>query len=505
MKNVISQLHTLQNVLKIHAANLPTKATISRYGVYGKNLAKIVNADYKNVQTNDQGHISGGTLAYKTNTPEGQSLDQSTANLKSDGTLGNVSTSVFDRNNPQNTFQYIKTDFSNVSWSVDYQLHTGSVKITNSKPDKTITFNGTLTYDNTKLLQGTFNEYGKDGTLHGNSEISYEQTQFLGPEIVGGYTLVNYKRPDQSLASTAQIFHSKYGLPTLIHSKSYATNGKDLKASTMTDYSLIKFNARKEIESGNLHLSVQGPAGILRSTTNITFEKESPTTAVSKNYTKQGKLNQTISTNYQGAKFNNDNEVINSSILVEVRNAKGILSSKTYVYYNSDGEPVKREVASYDDHTGNQVISNTHVDYTATVFNHQKKAIQGKITAITRKADKSSKITAIRTFNGNKTYASKEITVQNPQTGQQEKHSKTIKRPDGTLAEIITTTMGADGKPISGKLVRYGQDGKTVIQYLDIDYTSAQFQNQAIVGGVILSSAYDGNNVLATKSKADFD
>ena len=77
---------------------------------------------------------------------------------------------------------------------------------------------------------------------------------------------------------------------------------------------------------------------------------------------------------------------------------------------------------------------------------------------------------------------------------------KIIKRPDGTVAEIITKIS-----PSISKVVHFAPDGKTPVKSSEIDYSKAMVVSDwKIIGGQVTVSTKNGHERLRSESQLDY-
>lgn len=490
----ISHLHTL---LGMQFQGVPKTASTITYGPDGETEAKQINANYQGVTFDDKGTIVGGSLQYSAQA-QGTKLSDSTATF-TNGKPASVTSIIFDRRG-SDAYRAVNADLSDLVWTNTNRIKGGEVKITAAKQNSnTIVVGGAISYTNEQLAQINLTHYAQDasGDVHGYTAMNYANTEFLGDEIVGGYLLMTTQRQDRTLSSQSKLSYASNGLPITMETSGYAANGTDLNSTTLTDYTSVVFDARRNILSGTLHITTKNIQGIVREKTAVIFAHGVPQTTETQNFSNKSVLLFVIKTDYTGGKFNNSNHVVSSTINVKTFRPDKSLISSAQVQYDDDGNLAQHLITNYG--VNGQEVSHTQVHYAEATFDHNRKVIKGQVKTETKTADGTQKVLTVRHYNGARQYTLKETTVQDASTEAVQKTTKTIKRPDGTLAEVITQLT-----PQTASITQYATDGKTVIKSFQIDYSHATLENNSIVGGNVAISASDPRQRLLSKSQLNY-
>lgn len=490
----ISHLHA---VMSTPVAGKLQAATMNLYGPDGKTEAKQVSANYQNVNFDANGNITGGTLQYSAQAQQTK-LSENAASLGANGKPVTIASTIFDQHSGA-PYRSVQTDLSGLTWTAAARIQTGSIKVTSSNPaDQTLLTSGTMAFNNEQLQQIALTHHAPDnaGVVQGHTTIDYSNVQFSGDEIIGGHQVLTTQRPDQTVSAQSQLFYSASGLPTTMRTSGYADNGTDPNSNTLTDYSAITFDARRQIFSGQLSSATSDPQGIIRAKTTVNYANGVPQLAETQNFSAKGSLVQVVKTNYAGSTFNNAKHVVNSAITVNTLRPNGSLISSARVMYDQNGHPLRHLITNY--RANGAVVSQTEVSYAAASFDHHRKVVNGKVTATTTAADGATQTLTVRHYNGSRNYAIRETLVQHPTTKALLSSSKIIKRADGTVAEVITQTS-----PQAATITQYATDGTTVIKCIEVDYSNATVAGGNIVSGSVGITARDQQQkLLATSSLA---
>ncbi len=496
---LLTQVNHLQTLLKATTQGKVQNATIVTYGVDGKTEATQTQADYTGMNFDEQGNSQGGVLQYSTQA-QGKALSQSTAHLGNDGKPVALASTIYDRHTGDQ-HAVVNVDFGGLQWNPINNIQAGDIKVTSTKPQtQQIVTAGSIAYANEQLTNIDLTHYAPDGSgnIHGYTKIGYDQTQFLGNEIIGGHVLITNQRSDQSLSSQSKLTYSATGLPLTMETQGFGLNGTELGNTTVLDYSALEFDPLGHIFAGTLPLKTQNQQGVLLTQTLVTFANGVPQNAKTQNFSQQGKLLNQIETDYTNAQFNHNNHVINSTITVKTLRLDGSLASIAKVQYGGDGKPIKHQITNY--HTdGQKQVSQTEVDYSEAGLDHNRQVIQGKVTSTTTFMDDPKKVVTVRHYQGTRQALIKETLVQSDATDSPSS-VKTIKRPDGTLAEVITQIDAQ-----SANITQYAIDGKTIIKSYQVDYSKVQLnETGTIIGGNVTMNVMDGNQRLLATSNLNY-
>jgi hypothetical protein len=490
----ISHLHA---VMSTPVSGKLQAATMSLYGPDGTTEAKQISANYQNVNFDTNGNITGGTLQYSAQAQQIK-LSENTASLGANGRPAAIASTIFDQHSGA-PYRSVQTDLSGLTWTAAARIQTGSIKVTSSNPaDQTLLTSGTMAFNNEQLQQIALTHHAPDstGVVQGSTTIDYSNVQFSGDETIGGHQVMTTQRPDQTVSSQSQLFYSNNGLPTTMHTSGYADNGTGLNSNTLTNYSAVTFDARRQIFSGQLTSTTSDPQNIVRAKTTVSYANGVPQSAETQNFSAKGILVQMVRTDYTGSTFNNAKHVVNSAITVNRLRPNGTLISSARVMYDKNGCPLQHLITNY--RANGEAVSQTEVSYAAARFDHHRKVVNGQVTATTTTADGATQTSTVRHYNSSRNYTIRETLVQHPTTKALLSSSKIIKRVDGTVAEVIIQTS-----PQAATITQYGTDGTTVIKCIEVDYSNATVAGGNILSGNVGITARDHQQkLLATSNLA---
>ncbi|MDH4078977.1 MAG: hypothetical protein OEU68_04095 [Nitrospira sp.] len=467
----------------------PGSAVVITFGPDGKAEAKHVAANFSRMQFAQSGAVVGGQLNFTSQKAEDQTaLSASSAQFNASGKPSTLQSAINDRRTGV-PYRKLAIDLSGLSYSVANRIAAGEIKFSASNAENAAKVSdGAVSFASESLAALNLTHYVSDGsgTVGGYSGINFAKAQFLGDQIVGGHVEISIKSPNNLPTSNSKLHFTSVGLPTSMHTDVYSSNGADLKASTVTDFSAAVFDPRRHIWSGQVAATTSDPQGRVKAHAVVKYTNGAPVSAKNQTFGQAGQLLASIETDFAGAQFNNRNHVVNSSIAVRCFRPDGSLLSSATVTYDASGNPASRTTHMYKA-DGVTPLSTIVQDYSAAVFDHHRKVVSGQVKTTITPAGCYATTRTVRLYQGSHNYSAKTVTMLDA-AGAPVQTTTTVHRPDGTLAQTVTHTSST-----LATVTQYGIDGKTVIKTYTVDYGAASVSNGRVIGGSLAVQSVCGD------------
>jgi hypothetical protein len=456
--------------------------TVTTYSPDGSQKAAVGFISFEKTQFASDGSITGGQIFHSSSTPEGQPIASTTIQLGPGGkpTQGEIQ---INKRQGQGVFNVVNADLSAVQWTDAGKIGSGAIGLATKDPVSGLrTTSGSIAFQNEKFTSGAVTQYSaKDGTtIESLTELDFTGVALLGFKVNGGQMKVTRKRADQSVSSNSQVSFLENGLGRIkqVQTANLATGSNQVTSNVTADYSAISYNARNEIDSGDINIDVTGPDQSPMSHAIVSFAGAVPKTAQTWRF-KGGVLANKTVTDYSNAQFDNHNRVVNGSIKVDVFNAAEQHISSTAVSYDQNGAVTNKQTQTFP----------------VTAVATAPKTYQAVAASWTKPPAKPS---AVAQPQSNVAPTATASAAASPGTSAAAPQTKNITRSDGTLEATVATTS-QNGKPVSAVVTHYDSDGKTVVSSYHVDLTqvivaagqskpSGSVSLQEFMGGTILHS-----------------
>jgi hypothetical protein len=471
------------------SSGAPGSASIVTYGPDGKTQAKQVSADFSGLQFASPGQPSGGQVTFSSQKPgEPTLLSTSSAQFGASGKPVSLQSAINDRRTGV-PHRRLELDMSGLSYSVVNRIASGSLQLlTRHAATAAKLSDGAVTFQGEVLSALDLTHYLSDGSgdVGGYSSILFANAKLLGDQIVGGQIEIETKNPQRITTSNSKLHFTSQGLPASMSTDVFADNGTDVKASTLTDFSAAVFDPRRHIWSGQITATTSDLQGRVKAHTVVNFANGAPASAINRTFAESGQLFASVETDFTGAQFDNKNHVVNSSISVKRFRPDGSLLSSASVGFDELGNPFLRTTQVYraDGVTPSYTVTQ---DRSAAVFDHHRKIVRGQVKTTITPADGSPATVKLRQYVRTRKGCSTRVT-RLAASGALLENTRSIHRPDGTLAETVTQTS-----PTLATITQYATDGKTVTKTYTVDYSAATVAGGAITGGSVAVNAQAGD------------
>src|ERR1017187_5152565 len=427
---------------------------VTTYGPDGSQKAAVGQLSFDQTQFASDGSITGGQILHSSATPDGQPLTSTTIQLAPGGKPTQAEMQIHNRQG-DGIYSILNADLSALQWTDAGKISSGNIGLATKDPVTGLpTTSGSMVFQNEKFTSGSLTHYSpKDGkTVDSLTELDYSETQLVGLKVTGGQMKVTRKNPDQTISSTSQVFFVNNGLGRVhqIQTANMVSGYNQLKSNVTAEYSGLTYNARNEIDSGDLNIDVKAPDQTPVSHAVISFAGAVPTTAQSWRFQGGVLANKTV-TDYSNAKFDNHNRIVNGSIKVDVYDGAEQRLSSTSMSYDQNGTVTNKQTQTFPV----AATKPTPMAYPEVAAQWNNPSAQSSSAAqpqaTVAKAASVSTAPAAGAANAA------------PQT-------KNVYRSDGTLEETVITTS-QNGKPVSSVVTHYDIDGKTIVNTFNIDLT----------------------------------
>lgn len=497
-----------------NVAALPATAQAVHYGPDGQRVAGIAALNFAGIKTDSAGNILGGSLQQQMADESGKPLDASVINFLASGKPGLVHTTINNRFD-DGEFKKVSTDLSGVDWTEDSVIRSGQVRIRSTQQDN-LRSEGTLSFLGEKVNSGSFTHYSPhgEGTVTGYTQLDYSTLKTVGTRIVGGYIGVQSHNAARQLKSNSNMFMAPSGTLLQVHTLNMDPDTQAVKSSVVADFSNVGFNARNHIESGTADYRVTGNNQNLLSQTQVTYKDRAPQYSATEIYDDKNKLKSRVSTDYSGARFNNDMKPVNSTITTTAQGPDGGIQSVTQVTYDENGYQQSRQVTNYSSKTGKPVSVATS-DLSNVMFDHQYKPLSGEINTTTEDISLDKIIRTVKSIGGNDSAAELSTGTNSgahtrnmysevaDRYGAVSKTQSSVNRPDGTLFKQVVTSFD-DGVPVNVQVSFYDTDGSTLVKVHKIDLGQVRVVDGGTPRGDIGIDTYFRGTTLDTSSKLSY-
>jgi hypothetical protein len=461
---------------------------MQKRGPDGRQRGEGVYLDYSRVHVDSDGQVSGGTVAVQSKFNNAVTAG-SQVRFGQDGRAVGGSTTQYDRF-AGGVYRTIETDLSGLRL-LQGRIVDGSLAFHTRDNAGGMLHTGTLAFANERLSSADIEAApATAGAAARRVHLDFSATRFLGSEIVGGTLAMQSRLSNGNLAAEAAFAFSAHGLPQGVSMKIYDDADGTLRGTMELDYADVAFNGLKEVDAGSLGVTARRPDGALACKGTLTYKGSLPSGYRAEAYDHRGTVQRLIAIDYSKAQFNQARLPINSSLTVTVTDPGNDLISTTVIDYGPQGRPIRRHThVPARQPGGADTVS--EVDCREAVYDARGAVVGGRTT--TRATTGDTVVTVVRAFAGTRRCATKERTVAVAGSTTPRKWSKTYYRPDGTALKRATVNADSTGKPISGTVVGFATDGRTVVSKRTVDYTGLTYAGGAPSGGHIGLATKDGN------------
>lgn len=492
--DALQALNHLASVLPTPvAAVLPASAVTTQYGADGKVIRANATTSFADLKSSPDGKLAGGSISHETRTPEGALIDSSTLSMLSDGRPGKLQTVIQNRFAP-GPFKHFEADLSALQWTAANSIYAGTVAITTrDAATNAVRMEGQLAFDQETLRSGTFahRAWAGDGQVHGYTHVDYTAAELVGMRLVGGQCAVTVKNAALKVLSLSTISISNQGTVTRIATQTFDPASGKQKARVAADFSGVRFDPRGQIAAGTAGFVVTTPQGAQLSRTTSAFEAGVCQQTITETFVR-GSAQRRIVTDYTGARFNNDLQVVNSDVVSKTYDAAGQVLSITTTSHDAQGKVTRRVIERLAPGTG-ATLSTTVADYSGADFDTHGAASGGSVILTTTTASGARTVTrrelprrpgtaqplaaAWPTPLGLATPApsyTRNVSEATDASGALVSRTVRVTRPDGKLLEETVTTFEGQ-RPVASKISRYGTDGKTLLATSTADLTKLAY------------------------------
>ena len=463
--------------------NIPQVAKVSSYSFDGR-LAKNTTIDYNGLNIVQSGDLlNGGFLKLSVQDSNSINLSESIVNYSNTGVMNQVVTTFFDRNDNTRIHKKVVADFSKINWTKTLPILEGDLQVFSYNASNQLTSSGIINFVNGKPLSGSVTEYSLSEVdkVFANITIDFSKLELLGSGIIiGGTVGITCKDSDNSLLSNSTIEYSKNGLPILAKSLSYSKNERTYL--TNIDFVDVSWSALGKIESGNLVISTDDLIDNRKVVhTTVCFDNSVPQTSETKYYSELGKLVNRATVDFTGVTFNNDNRPINSQMQVFIYDNLGSLVTQMMINTDSLGYAKTKVITNYN--KDSSVRSVTDKNFSNAVFDNRMKVINGVVLSQRKDYQKNRTIVSSITYRDNRIYHKMESLIETKSSGVNV-YSKVTQRENGTQYKSTKIYLDDNKNPVSGSVVEYDIDGKTIVKKSSIDFSKIDVKNKVITGRI---------------------
>jgi hypothetical protein len=459
------------------AAGAFKNGVVTTYGPDGREKAAVGQISFEKTMFASDGSITGGQILHTSATPEGQPLTSTTIQLAPGGKPGQAEMQIHNRQG-EGLFNILSADLSSVKWTDGGKISSGEIGLATKDPVTGLrTTSGSIAFQEEKFTSGSVTHYSaKDGnTIESLTELDYTGLTLLGLKVNGGQMKVTRKLPDRTVSSSSQVTFLENGLGRIkqVQTTNLAAASNQAKSHVTADYSGVSYNARNEIDSGDINIDVTAPDQSSLSHAVVSFAGAVPKTAQTWRF-QGGVLAAKTITYFANAKFDNHNRVVNGGIKVDVYDGAEQHISSTAVNYDKNGVVEKKETQAFPaamPATGPKAYQNV-----AALWNKPAAKPGAAAQPTSAPAETASVI---------------------PQAAPQ---TRNIYRSDRTLEATVVTTS-QNGKPISAVVTHYDTDGKTVLNSYHVDLTKVvTAAGQGKPSGSVSLQEFTGGTTLHSES-----
>jgi hypothetical protein len=426
------------------AAGVFKNGVVTTYGPDGQEKATVGQISFEKTQFASDGSITGGQILHASATPEGQPLASTTIQLAPGGKPTQAEMQIHNRQG-EGLFNIVSADLSALKWTDGGKISSGEIGLATKDPVTGLrTTSGSVAFQKEKFTSGSVTHYSaKDGkTIESLTELDYTGLALLGLKVNGGQMKVTRKGPDGTVSSNSQISFRENGLGRIKQVQITNLAAGQVKSRVAADYSDVSYNARNEIDSGDINIDVAASDKSPLSRAVVSFAGSVPKTAQTWRF-QGGMLAVKTTTDFANAKFDNHNRVVDGGIKVDVYDGAEQHVSSTAVNYDKSGGPAKKQTQTFP----------------AAAAASGPKTYQN-VAALWNKASATASAAAKPVSASSKPAAA-------PQEASQ---IRNIHRNDGTLETAVVTTL-QNGKPALAVVTHYDTDGKTVLNTYHADLT----------------------------------
>lgn len=476
-------------------------ATIQKYGPDGQTPANQVEIDYSQAKVDPDGAITGGTVQ-TVSRYAGQTLSTGAIRFSPEGRVASATTTIADRIGGTGTHRVVESDLTGLKL-LHGRVSEGTLKVRSHRADGTKASEGTIAFAKERAVSAEIASYASDGSgkVERHSSIDYSQAKLDGGEIAGGTVTLQTRTPEGRILAHSTTEYDQRGLPTKVVVHTHHESGEGVRTVVEHDYSSVKFNALKEIESGALSILTKRPTGEITSRSRVSYAGSVPSGYDSESYDAAGSVARRLRIDYRGVRFNQSRRPIHSTVRADTTDAAGAPITSVESDYGADGVVLRRRTLHHMKTPGSPHV-HSHTDCSQLVYDSQHAIAGGQATTVTVRG--RSRVETVRTYTGSKRYTTKEKHVYDVATSQPRRYVKSFCRPDGTSHKLVKVTLSPQGQPQRGTVTHFGLDGRTVVSKRRIDYSQAQVQAGKVVGGTLQVASRDGRNRLRSRSQVTF-
>lgn len=233
----------------------PRAARVTRYGPDGKGVAGTGTATYG---TGESG--SAATVHYESALPGGRVCARTAVSLDAHGRVTTAQSDWLDAEGK--VIGRVTGDYSRLTTNAAGQPISGAVVIKTADPDGKPLHHTEMTYAQEALASLSQTSYDLvSGRQSAGLAVDYAEAESLGMRLVGGILNLSRTRADGSLASRTTSHLTRYGVPALVETLTYAPDGKTPAEKLSSNYAGVTFDARRKVNGGRLVVDAVDAAG----------------------------------------------------------------------------------------------------------------------------------------------------------------------------------------------------------------------------------------------------
>ena len=370
--------------------------------------------------------------------------------------------------------------------------------------------------------------------------------------IRGGMMRSQISSVTNRLKSSTDLTFSETGLPSSARSTRHAADGS-VDSTVVADYSGLEFDSTRKAVGGACTVVVHRPDGSARSNTSISIgQRGDPVQTHSTSYAPDGTVAFTVTADYEKAVFDSDRWLIGGMVTYQTFRSTNTLRTVTKKSFLNDGGSrtteinryaadgialIKTVTITYGDSGARQSIATTKFcsktgrprtqivrlfrpDGDTLAERHDLKLVNatvdrdgrvtsGWVTAQGRSAMVNGSRTRLWSERRQVDATGETTTTQRKIYGHDGKTVvevlNTVSRGDGTLLSTYDLRLGNGGNPRRDSTTRYDNDGKTILEIMESDYSATVFDaNHEATGGVVLTRSKRGDGSIRSETTLSY-
>lgn len=465
----------------------PKSSKTVNYAWDGITSTEIINCDLTNVSTNLAGEINGGKISIQSATPPGSLIDKGNLLIDENGNPATANFTLFSLDGHSVT-GYVNADYTGLNFDSQRAISGGNLKVSTLDDNLIPVVNSEVVFAAGNPATGHFVHFAVNGiAIDKYSTVDYSKAIYIEHQLVSGSIKVTETNPENQMLAIIKFSYMQGGVLNLSQTTNYDPQKKQVSSYVTTSFSKVVFGSNHHILSGDLLTSVYRTNGSLRSKTILTYENGNPVHMKTVSYQANGLVRAKSDLSYQHARFNSQKKVINSSVTVQTTDGTNQLLSRSIINYDGFGKTRTIQTSTYDK-KGFHVVKRSEVDYSYAVFSSNNRVNSGTVICVTKNSHGRLMSNSLTTHN--LSGETQEETYLYPDDNQHpKKYTKTIRRSDGTIAEILKLSLDQNGHPVSGQINYYDNSGKIILKTTALDFTQLSFQKKTIKGKINISSS----------------